>query len=92
MQFEDIKFTEQHIPKGKSALLNFGKYQLSVVCHEGSYGGSAGLYEIGVFQGANMVELPGITQEGDTVKGWLTETAVTGIIKKMTAITGKEPK
>ena len=92
MQFEDIKFTDQHIPKGKFALLNFGKYQLSVVCHEGSYGGNAGLYEIGVFQGANMVELPGITQEGDTVKGWLTETAVTGIIKKMTAITGKEPK
>jgi len=92
MQFEDIKFTDQFIPKGKTALLNFGKYQLSVVCHEGSYGGKSGLYEIGVFQGADMVELPGITQEGDTVKGWLKPEDVSTIMKKMTTITGQEPK
>ena len=34
-----------------------------------------------------MVELPGIT-EGDTVKGWLSEDDVTGILLKMVTISG----
>ena len=35
-----------------------------------------------------MVEMPGITEEGDTVKGFLTEDMVTGIMKKMMAVGG----
>ena len=89
--FDKLKFTEQHIPKGVTTLVNFGKYQLSVVCHQGSYGGKQGLFEIGVFQGADMVELPGITQEGDTVKGFLTKDDVSSILKKMILITGNDP-
>ena len=54
--------------------------------HSGSYGNSNGLYEIGVFKGDEMVEMPYITEEGDTVKGFLTEDMVTGIMKKMIAI------
>jgi hypothetical protein len=57
-----------------------------------SYGGKMGLYEIGVFQGENMVELPGITREGDTVNGYLSEDNVTNILRKMFLITAKEPK
>jgi hypothetical protein len=38
-----------------------------------------------------MVELPGITEEGDNIKGFLNEDAVMGILKKMTAITKEDP-
>ena len=54
--------------------------------HSGSYGSYKGLYEIGVFKGDDMVELAGITAEGDTVKGWLTEKDVTEIMDKMEAM------
>ena len=37
------------------------------------------------------IVLPGITEDGDTVKGFLTLEEVGGICKKMTAITGHEP-
>ena len=93
-KFEDIKFTDTDIPKGIQALIPFGKYELSIICNESSYGGKNGgtLYEIGVFKGDKMVTLPGITEENDSVKGWLNEDAVMGIIKKMTAITKVEPE
>lgn len=89
MKFEDIKFTEQTSPKGVQALLEFGEYELSIVCNDSSYGGKNGgtLYEIGVFKGNTMVELPGITEPGDTVRGWLTESDVETIILKMQTIT-----
>ena len=38
-----------------------------------------------------MVELPGITQQGDTVKGFLDESEVESIIKKMVTATGTNP-
>ena len=92
MNIKSIKFQEMAVPKGKQALVNFGnEYQLSVVSHESSYGGNRGLYEIGVFKNNNMVEMPGITEEGDTVKGFLTESDVDVIIKKMHMATGAEP-
>jgi hypothetical protein len=49
-----------------------------------------GLYEIGVFKGDDMVELPGITEDGDTVKGFLTEESVSGIMTKMISISGSD--
>ena len=78
-------------PNGKQSLFSFDNYVLSVVQHSGSYGNAQGLYEIGIFEGDNMVEMPGITEPGDTVKGFLSETEVNGIIKKMTSVTGVEP-
>ena len=72
--------------------MDFGEYNLSVVSHEFSYGGENGLYEIGVFKGNDMVELPGITAEGDTVKGYLEENDLNGVLKKMYLITGKIPE
>ena len=80
-------------PKGGvQALIDFEQYKLSVVQHSGSYGGDRGLWEIGVFQGNDMVELPPITNEGDTIKGFLSEEEVADIIVKMVEITGNEPK
>ena len=89
MKFKDLKFTETKFPKGKQALVQFGDYELSIICNENSYGGKNGgtLYEIGVFKGDTMVELPGVTEEGDAVKGWLNESNVEGILKKMYALT-----
>lgn len=83
MQFEDIKFEQLENPKGIQAFLDFDPYKLSIVQHEASYGGSVGMYEIGVFNGNTMVNLPGITAEGDSVKGYLTENDVMCIIRKM---------
>ena len=69
---------------------------MSVVKSDFSYGGTQGKYEIGVFNSkdgvaTSMVELPGITAPGDTVKGWLTEKDVDNIIKKMYTVTMENP-
>jgi len=46
---------------------------------------------VGVFKDGSMVEAPGITEAGDTIKGWLTENDIDVIIKKMVTMTGNEP-
>ena len=80
---------------GRQIVLDFGKYHLSII--DDGYGGSKGFYEIATFAAcdgvsSDLVELPGITNEGDTVKGWLTESDVDGIIMKLYTATGKEPR
>tara|TARA_A100001388_G_scaffold211719_1_gene162211 strand:- start:618 stop:929 length:312 start_codon:yes stop_codon:yes gene_type:complete len=88
-KFKDIKFKERTEPRGGiQAILNYGKYNLSIVRDRYSYGGKEGLYEIGAFLNNTMIELPGITEEGDTVKGWLSEDDITGILLKMVTISG----
>jgi len=86
--FDDLQFTK--FLDGVSATVTYGDYELSVVKHSSSYGGRNGMYEIGVFKGDDMVEMPGITQEGDTVKCFLNEEEVTGIMKKMMAVGGPQ--
>ena len=51
-----------------------------------------GLYEIAVFSGNDQIEMPGITEEGDTVKGFLSESDVESIIKKMHLVSGADPE
>jgi len=87
-KFEDLKFHK--FMDGIAASAIYGEYELSVVRHSSSYGSDGGLYEIAVFKGDGMVEMPGITDDGDTVRGWLTEEAVTGIMKKMIAVGGPQ--
>ncbi len=91
MKFEEIKFESTDVPNGVQALMQFGDYELSIVKSDFSYGGKQGLYEIGVFKDNEMVSLPGITEEHDTVKGFLSEDNVVGIIKKMSTISGVFP-
>ena len=92
MKFKDIKFKETNLPKGIQALMKFGdKYELSIIQNESSYGNAKGLYEIAVFHNGDLHELPGITEEGDNVKGFLTEENVMGIIKKMHLVSGADP-
>lgn len=92
MQFTDLDFRETSKPDGIQARVYFGDYELSIIKNEMSYGNQQGKYEIGVFNDVDAVELPGITEEGDTVKGWLTEDDVSGIMMKMKTITGVEGK
>ena len=86
-----LSFDTSKYHKGIQLVLDFEKYELSVVQHEGSYGGPQGLFEIMVSVAGRGVELPGITEPGDTVKGFLTLEDVSAICKKMTAITGNDP-
>tara|TARA_X000000368_G_C22693808_1_gene563746 strand:- start:6 stop:266 length:261 start_codon:yes stop_codon:yes gene_type:complete len=86
MKFQDIKFKSTDHNNGIQALLDFGKYQMSIVQHDYSYGGSKGLYEIGMFEGKTMVEVPGVTEEGDTVKGFMSEDDIEEAIKKMESL------
>ena len=92
MKMSDFKMMPTSMPKGVQAILDFGKYELSIVQNESSYGNKQGLYEIAVFKDGDQHELPGITEEGDTVKGFLTEDDVDCIIKKLYSITGVEPQ
>jgi len=97
MKLKNFELLETDVPKGVQAVLDFGKYHLSIVKSDFSYGGSQGKYEIGVFDAndgvaSDMVELPGITNEGDTIKGWLTEAEVDGIIMKLYTVTGTIPR
>ena len=86
-----LQFEQSRYHKGIQLVLDFKKYELSVVQHDGSYGGTQGLFEIMVSDASGGIELPGVTEPGDTVKGWLTLEDVSGICKKMTAITGNDP-
>lgn len=90
MRFNNLKFINTNVPKGVQARVDFGKYELSIVKNEISYGNKQGKYEIAVFEGNDQVELPGITEQGDTVKGYLDETDVNAILMKLFAVTGKE--
>ena len=100
MKLADFKWMtkQQHKSRvteaGGQIVLDFGKYHLSII--DDGYGSDRGLYEIAAFDAcdgvaSSMTELPGITAEGDTVQGHLTEADVDAIIKKMYTLTGKEP-
>ena len=90
--FDQIKFNKTAMPKGIQALIKFADYELSIVKNEVSYGSKMGLYETAVFKGDGQVNLPGITEDNDTVKGFLNEGDVMGIIKKMHLISGADPE
>ena len=92
MKLKDFQLLETDVPKGVQAIVNFGKYELSIIQNEASYGNKQGLYEIAVFEGGSQIELPGITNSGDTVKGYLTESDIDAIISKMYFLTGNTPR
>ena len=53
-------------------------YAASIISHDGSYGGSSGLFEVGVLYDGILVYDTPVTQ--DTV-GWLDFAGVAGILK-----------
>ena len=89
--FEMIENTECNLGKHQ-CVLSFGdEYELSVISGQGAYSTEVSPYEIAVIKHGNITHMPGITDEDDTVKGYLTESDVDVIIKKMYLITGKTP-
>ena len=55
-------------------------YGLSIVRHESSYGGTKGLFEIMLIRNGEPYSLPPITNEDDTVNGFLTQSKVEELI------------
>ena len=93
MKLENLKMVETKTPNGVQAIVKFGPhYELSIIKSDFSYGGSQGLYEIAVFLDKEMIELPGVTQPGDTVKGYLSEDNVNDIIESMAQLTKRDPQ
>jgi hypothetical protein len=101
MKLADFKWMtkQQHkrlvTEAGGQIVLDFSKYHLSII--DDGYGSDKGLYEIAAFDACDgvarsMTELPGITAEGDTVQGHLTEVDIDAIILKLYTITGTEPR
>ena len=92
MKLKDFELLETDVPKGVQAILQFDNYELSIINNEVSYGNKQGLFEIAVFKDGEQIELPGVTNPGDTVKGWLTNSDVDAIISKMYFLTGTTPR
>ena len=101
MKLADFKWITKHNGHdrteraGGQIVLDFGKYHLSII--DDGYGREDNLFEIGAFEAKDgvalgMTELPGITTEGDTVQGHLTEADVDAIIMKLYTITGTQPR
>ena len=87
-----LSFDVSKYHKGLQLVLDYKQYELSIIRHEGSYGGPQGLFEIMISDSSGHgIELPGITNEGDSVRGWLTLDEVANICTKLTVITGNEP-
>ena len=63
-------------------------YGLSIVRHETSYGGKMGLFEIMLTRNDAPYSLPPITQEEDTVNGFLTKEQVMEIIDMVQDLPG----
>ena len=91
MRFAQLKFLKTNMPKGVQAMVNFGNYDLSIVKNSVSYGNKQGLYEIAVSKDDEQTEL-GITEPGDTVKGYSNEEAIDGILLKMVFVTQEQGK
>ena len=64
------------------------QYELSIVRHSGSYGGNMGKFEIMLSRSGNPTSLPPITEEYDTIKGFLTYEQVVEIIETVEDLPG----
>ena len=75
------------LPKQK--IVNFGPdYKLSIVDEINH----TDKFELAVFYKENMVSMPGITDNGDTVTRFRTVADIQLIMKKMYSITGEVPE
>lgn len=62
-------------------------YAVSVIRNSMSYGHEQGLFEIALFNpNGQMTSIEGITDDGDTVRGWLTQEDVLEIFEKVSKL------
>jgi hypothetical protein len=79
--FKDLEFTRDPFLDGVVAEMSFPNgFGVSVVCHKGSYGGKAELYELAVLKGLTLCYDTPVT--GD-VEGWLTNDEVTELMRQV---------
>jgi len=72
------------------ALIDFGTFILSIIQNDRDYGISKGMFEVGCFSkdphtgyASKMISIPGVTDDGDTIKGWLTFDYVDQLIRQL---------
>lgn len=94
LELKSFEMIEQEdVPGLYQCVLEFGdNTQLSIITGIGAFGGSQGLYEIAVFKDGDFAGLPGVIAVEEQVRGFLTESDVDIIIKKMFLLTGKTPE
>lgn len=78
---------------GKQIVLGFGdEYRLSIITGGSAYGNTEFPYEIAVFKNGEFHRMPGVIDEDDDVRGYMTETEVNGVIAKLYTVTQKIPE
>lgn len=78
-KFENLEFTPYR--DGNKACVQFANgYGASVICHDMSYGGREGLYELAVMKDDEICYSTPVT---DDVLGWLYPSDVTAILGKI---------
>ena len=71
-------------------LYYFDNLMVTVICHSSSYGGTAGLFEIGIRDKDTnewIVDNPYISKDGHGVEGWKTYNEIQRILKRIFADT-----
>lgn len=82
-EFSDGRKAEQYVKCFANG------FSTSVICHESSYGGQVGLYELMLEYHGQPTSADDITAPGDTVCGWLTKEEV---IEKLERVENLPPK
>ena len=82
-QFSDGRKAEQYVKCFANG------FSTSVICHESSYGGKAGLYELMLQYHGKPTSADDITAPGDTICGWLTKEEV---LEKLERVEKLPPK
>ena len=79
-------------PGSFQTLLTFGdKYELSIISGAGSYSSIAAPYEIAVWSKGKFIQVPGISEPDQDVRGHLTENDVDSIIRILFSLTKELP-
>ena len=82
-EFSDGRKAEQYVKCFANG------FSTSVICHESSYGGQAGLYELMLEYRGRPTSADDITAPGDTVCGYLTEEQVLDKLEKVEKLSPK---
>lgn len=83
-RFEDLVFEEDREMNGVRCRVSFGNgYGASIICHDFSYGGKNGKYELAVLKDGEFCYDTPITND---VIGWLEPNEVTDLIQKIKAL------
>jgi hypothetical protein len=96
MKLADFKMIRKDRHQVSSqVLLDFGKYNLSIINGGLLHSGSDNFYEIAVFAAndgvsTGFVQLPGISEDND-VRDYMTADEVNAVITKLYTITGQKP-